>query len=512
MELKKQRLSRPAAAMGPGILALAVFALAVGAGCGSSSNGATAKSAGVGGSGAASPSAASSSVSAAAPSGQLGALPSLAPLVDAVKAAVVNVDVQSRVKGPALSDGSDLFERFFGFQNPRSNRRQREAPPQIRQGAGSGFIIHPNGTLLTNNHVVEGADAIRVHLEDGRAFDAEVLGRDPLTDIAVVKLKGKLEKLPVATLGDSDAIKVGDWVVAIGNPFGLASSVSAGIISARARQIGAGPFDDFLQTDAAINPGNSGGPLFNMKGEVIGINTAIVGGGSGIGFAVPSNMAKLLLPQLEKGQKIRRGWLGVTVQDLTPELGKSLSVPVSRGAVVSDVNPDTPAAKAGLKPEDVVVAVDGNPVDSNRALTRSVGFKSPGTEVTLTIYRGGKKQDLKLKLGERPPEDELGTGFGGGEEGGAPSQSDKLGLAFEDARQVQGAPSKKGAVITSVEPGSPADHADLRPGMVVIEAAGKPVNNARDLNRILRDAKSGSTVLLRIEIPNGRILRALPIP
>jgi serine protease Do len=434
-------------------------------------------------------------------------------LVDAVKAAVVNVDVQSRVKAPALSDGSDLFERFFGFQNPRGNRRQqREAPPQIRQGAGSGFIIHPNGTLLTNNHVVEGADAIRVRLEDGRAFDAEVLGRDPLTDIAVVKLKGKLDKLPVAALGDSDAIKVGDWVVAIGNPFGLASSVSAGIISARARQIGAGPFDDFLQTDAAINPGNSGGPLFNMKGEVIGINTAIVGGGAGIGFAVPSNMAKLLLPQLEKGQKIRRGWLGVTVQDLTPELAKSLNVPASRGAVVSDVNPDTPAAKAGLKPEDVVVAVDGNSVDSSRALTRSVGFKPPGTEVTLTIYRGGKKQDLKLKLGERPPEDELGTGFGQGEEGGAPSQSDKLGLAFEDARQVPGVQSKKGAVITNVEPGSPADHADLRPGMVVIEAAGKPVNNARDLNKILRDAKSGTTVLLRIEIPNGRILRALPIP
>ncbi len=223
-------------------------------------------------------------------------------------------------------------------------------------------------------------------------------------------------------------------------------------------------------------------------------------------------MAKLLLPQLEKGQKIRRGWLGVTVQDLTPELAKSLNVPATRGAVVSDVNPDTPAAKAGLKPEDVVVAVDGNPVDSSRALTRSVGFKPPGTEVTLTIYRGGKKQDLKLKLGERPPEDELGTGFGQGEEGGAPSQSDKLGLAFEDARQVPGAASKKGAVITNVEPGSPADHADLRPGMVVIEAAGKPVNNARDLNKILRDAKSGTTVLLRIEIPNGRILRALPIP
>jgi serine protease Do len=245
---------------------------------------------------------------------------------------------------------------------------------------------------------------------------------------------------------------------------------------------------------------------------VIGINTAIVGGGTGIGFAVPSNMAKLLLPQLEKGQKIRRGWLGVTIQDLTPELAKSLNVPLHHGAVVADVNPDTPAAKAGLKSEDVVVAVDGNPVDSSRALTRTVGFKPPGTEVNLTIYRVGKKQDLKLKLGERPPEDELGTGFGGGEEEGAPSQSSKLGLAFEDARQAQGSPSKKGAVITNVDPGSPADHADLRPGMVVIEAAGKPVNTARDLSKILRDAKSGSTVLLRIEIPNGRILRALPIP
>src|SRR5260370_9840141 len=212
MELQKPRLRRRAVAMRPGLLALAVFALAVGASCGSSSNGATAKSAGVGGSGAASPSAASSSVSAGAPSGQLGALPSLAPLVDAVKAAVVNVDVQSRVKGPALSDGSDLFERFFGFQNPRSNRRQREAPPQIRQGAGSGFIIHPNGTLLTNNHVVEGADPIPVHLEDGRDFDAEVLGRDPRTDTAAAKLTGRLEKLPVATLGDSDAVKDGDWV------------------------------------------------------------------------------------------------------------------------------------------------------------------------------------------------------------------------------------------------------------------------------------------------------------
>src|SRR5258707_5132377 len=234
MKHQKRPLTRPAAVMGPGILGLAVFAVAVGASCRTCPNTASVKTDGVGGSGAVSPSAASSSVSAAAPSGQLGALPSLAPLVDAVKAAVVNVDVQSRVKAPALSDGSDLFERFFGFQNPRGNRRQqREAPPQIRQGAGSGFIIHPNGTLLTTNHVVEGADAIRVHLEDGRAFDAEVLGRDPLTDIAVVKLKGKLEKLPVATFGDSVAVQVGPSVLAVGHPVGPASSVHPATIARR---------------------------------------------------------------------------------------------------------------------------------------------------------------------------------------------------------------------------------------------------------------------------------------
>lgn|SRR5215813_4505017 len=511
MQIQTGRPNRTGAALALRLAGLAILVLAAGSVCARQSEEQGSGGAGTAGSDRAAVNAAANSAIGASP-GQPINLPSLAPLVDAVKAAVVNVDVQSRVRSPAFSDGSDLFDRFFGFQAPRGNRRQREAPPQIRQGAGSGFIIHSNGTVLTNNHVVEGADAIRVRLEDGRSFDADVLGRDPLTDIAVVKLKGKVEKLPVVPLGDSDAMKVGDWVLAIGNPFGLASSVSAGIISARARQIGAGPYDDFLQTDAAINPGNSGGPLFNLKGEVIGINTAIVGGGSGIGFAVPSNIAKVLLPQLEKGQKIRRGWLGVQVQDLTPELAKSLNVPVAHGALVSEVNADTPAQKAGIKPDDAVVAMDGAPVDSSRALTRGVGFKAPDNDVTLTLYRGGKKQDIKVKLGERPPEDELGTGFGQGGDESAPSKSDKLGLAFEDAQQVQGSPSKKGAMITNIEPGSPADHADLRPGMVVVEAGGKPVNNARDLNRILRDAKSGSSVLLRIEVPNGRILRALPIP
>src|SRR5262244_1398625 len=314
-------------------------------------------------------------------------LPSLAPLVEAVKGSVVNVEVQSKVTGPRLSMGDnpdDFFDHFFGRGGGRNRPRGSEP---LRQGAGSGFIIDPKGLLLTNNHVVQDAVSIRVKLDDGREFEGKTVGRDPLTDVALVRLTGNVQNLPVVKLGDSDAMRVGDWVVAIGNPFGLASSVSAVIISASGRRITGGPYDDFLQTDAAINPGNSGGPLFNLKGEVIGINTAIVGGGSGIGFAVPSNMAKALLPQLEKNGKIRRGWLGVQVQDLTPELAKSLNVPVAHGALVSEVNADTPAQKAGIKPDDAVVAMDGAPVDSSRALTRGVGFKAPDNDVTLTLYR-----------------------------------------------------------------------------------------------------------------------------
>lgn len=315
-------------------------------------------------------------------------------------------------------------------------------------------------------------------------------------------------------LGDSDSMHVGDWVVAIGNPFGLASSVSAGIISARARNIGAGPYDDFLQTDAAINPGNSGGPLFNLNGEVIGINTAIVGGGSGIGFAVPSNMAKELLPQLANG-KIQRGWLGVSVQDLNPELAKALKVPQPHGALIGDV-PDNegPAKKAGIQPEDVVVAIDGSPIDSARALTRSVGFKKPGSTVTLTLYRDGKKQDVKLQLGERP--DREGVSSSGDQQNGQDeARAEKLGLAFDDVPnqlQGRGGNASGGAVVTNVDPGSPADRAELRQGMIIVEANGKPVKRARDLAQVLREAKSGSTVLMRIQVEGGRILRAMAIP
>ncbi|MBI3185769.1 MAG: trypsin-like peptidase domain-containing protein [Myxococcales bacterium] len=433
------------------------------------------------------------------------ALPSLAPLIESVKAAVVNVDVQSRGRGG--EGGEELMERFF---RGREGMRERLMP-----GAGSGFIIDSKGLVLTNNHVVDRAVTIRVRLDDGRSFDAQVLGRDPLTDVALLKLKGEVKDLPLVKLGDSDAMRVGDWVVAIGNPFGLASSVSMGIISARARDIKAGPYDEFLQTDAAINPGNSGGPLFNMKGEVIGINTIIIGGlGTGVGFAVPSNLARALLPQLQKEGSVTRGWLGIGIQDLTADLAKGLGVPVNEGAIVTQVNPGSPAHKSGLSEDDAVVAVDGEKVTSGGALSRTIALKRPESTVRLSVYRGGKQKEVPVKLGTRPDLE----GIGSREREEKPSeQQQRIGLVFQDMdserAEASGLP-QRGALITDVLPGSPAERADLRPGMLVVEAAGKAVRSADDLISAIRSAKSGSTLLLRVHMAasGGKLLRALRLP
>ncbi|GEL73831.1 trypsin-like peptidase domain-containing protein [Myxococcus virescens] len=440
------------------------------------------------------------------------ALPSLAPLVESVKSAVVNVDVQARGGGvPRGMEDNPLFERFFG--GGREGGRQRREP--LRQGAGSGFIIDPKGVVLTNNHVVEDAVSITIRLDDGRSFSGEVVGRDPLTDVALVRLKEKVENLPTVKLGDSDALRVGDWVVAIGNPFGLASSVSLGIVSARAREIGASQYDEFLQTDAAINPGNSGGPLFNMKGEVVGINTAIVGGGSGIGFAVPSNLIGSLLPQLEKEGAVTRAWLGVGIQDLTRDLASALKLSVNQGAILTQVMPSSPAAKAGLKQDDVVTAIDGRTVTSSGELTRTVALKRPGSTSTLTLYRDGKKQDVKVTLGTRPDLEGVASAKQRPEDQQESSRRVGVSLQNLDARTAQqaGFTDSSGALITDVVPGSPADRAQLEPGMVVIEANRKKVENADALARIIKGAASGSTLLLRVTAPGGaRNLRALRVP
>jgi len=440
-----------------------------------------------------------------APVPQTQALPSLAPLVEAVKGAVVNVDVQAKVGMPWGRRGVPQDSPFFG----------RGQQP-IRQGAGSGFIVDPKGLVLTNNHVVEGAVSIRVRLDDGRSFNAEVVGRDPLTDVALVRIKGTLDNLPTVKLGDSDAMRVGDWVMAIGNPFDLASSVSLGILSARAREIGASRYDEFLQTDAAINPGNSGGPLFNLKGEVVGINTAIVGGSSGIGFAVPSNLVKKLLPQLEKNGAITRAWLGIGIQDLTEDLAKALALPVNEGAVVSQVNEGSPAFKAGLQVDDVITMVDGQKVGSGGSLTRTVALKPPGSTSTLEVFREGRKQELKVQLGTRPDLEGLGARTPQGEEAAQSSQARVgLGLSNVDPRMAEqaGLKSARGALVTEVQPGSPAERADLTVGMVVVEADRKPVRSAEELAKLIRHAPAGSTLLLRVEAPGGgRFLRALRLP
>ncbi|MFP2932992.1 trypsin-like peptidase domain-containing protein [Pyxidicoccus sp. 3LG] len=438
------------------------------------------------------------------------ALPSLAPLVESVKSAVVNVDVQARggPRGEGMED-NPFFDRFFGG----GRGGQQRAP--IRQGAGSGFIIDPRGIILTNNHVVEEAVSITIRLDDGRSFPAEVLGRDPLTDVALVKLKEKVENLPVVKLGDSDALRVGDWVVAIGNPFGLASSVSLGIVSARAREIGASAYDEFLQTDAAINPGNSGGPLFNMRGEVVGINTAIVGGGTGIGFAVPSNLVTALLPQLQKEGAVTRAWLGVGIQDLTRDLAGALKLTVTEGAILTQVNANSPASKAGLKTDDVVTAIDGRKVTSSSELTRTVALKRPGSVSTLTIYRDGKKQDVKVTLGTRPDLEGVASRKSQGSDEQESSRRVGVSLQNLDARTAQqaGFTERQGALITDVVPGSPADRAQLEPGMLVVEANRKPVNSADELAKVIKGVPAGSTLLLRVAGPGGaRSLRALRVP
>jgi serine protease Do len=430
-----------------------------------------------------------------------GAQPnSFAPLVERVKDCVVNVEVSGPAPQTQGGGSGDLFERFFGSPRPR-------------QGIGSGILIDAEGWLLTNNHVVEGARSIRVRLNDGRRFDAEVVGRDPLTDVALVRLKGEVRDLPFARLGDSDALRVGDWVIAIGNPFGLTSSVSAGIVSARARNIEVGPYDEFLQTDAAINPGNSGGPLFNAAGEVVGMNTAMVGGGSGIGFAVPSNLIKGLLPQLRSEGVVTRGWLGVYVQDLNADLATALKVPVEKGAVVSQVPNDTPAARANLRSEDVIVSMNGEAVESAAALTRRIAQAKPGSTVRLGVYRAGRPQDIEVKIGTRP--DVEGVAKKGAEPSPQREQGlkERFGLTITNAPAVPNAPAG-GALITEVTPGTPAARAELEPGMVVTAVGETEIKTAEELFNTLRRARSGSTVVLRVRPIQGEatFLRALVVP
>ena len=340
---------------------------------------------------------------------QAASLPQFAELVEEHGKAVVNISTVKTVKqqnplqdyfkfrgphgGGPLDDFMDQFGKLFG----------PNAKPRKQHALGSGFIISRDGYVVTNNHVIAEAEEISVKLQDEETeYEAKIVGRDPETDLALLKIDVK-RRLPILDFADSDDIKVGEWVIAIGNPFGLGHTVTSGIISATGRVIGAGPFDDFLQTDASINPGNSGGPLLNMDGKVVGINSAIVAAASGIGFAIPSNMAKNVIEQLRTKKKVSRGWLGVTIQNVDENTAKALGLPSPEGALVASVVEDDPAGKAGVKTSDVIIEVNGEEIEDGADLIRTVAALEPGEKVKLMVWRDGKKRLLTAILGEREP-------------------------------------------------------------------------------------------------------------
>ncbi|MCX7966705.1 MAG: DegQ family serine endoprotease, partial [Syntrophorhabdaceae bacterium] len=405
-----------------------------------------------------------------------GGLPSLSNLIKTIKPCVVNISTTMTIKGPGLLDpfsgpyspfrdffGNDFFERFFG-DLPKREFKQRSL--------GSGFIIDKDGYILTNNHVVEKASSIKVKLSDGKEYDAKVIGKDAKTDIALIKINARHD-LPVAKLGDSDKLEVGDWVIAIGNPFGLEHTVTAGIVSAKGRVIGAGPYDDFIQTDASINPGNSGGPLFNLNGEVIGINTAIVATGQGIGFAIPINMAKDMLQSLKTKGKVVRGSLGVRIQEVTPEIAKNFGLSEPEGALVADVIEGSPAEKAGIKSGDIIVSYDGKKIKNRDALPRLVAATEVGKKVKVGIIRDGKKMELDVVVGELQDETVVASR--------RPDVEKDFGLVVQNitpeiARHFK-LKDTRGVIVTEVQPGSPAYEADIREGDIIIKIGKRTIKN-----------------------------------
>jgi serine protease Do len=426
-------------------------------------------------------------------------LPSLTKLVKELKPTVVNISTTKLVRSP-LDDffrgfgddpnffGDEFFRRFFG-----------DRPREFKQKSlGSGFIIDKEGHIITNNHVIEKAEEIKVKLSDQKKeYDAEVIGTDPKTDLALIKIKGAGD-LPIVHMGDSEKLEVGEWVVAIGNPFGLEQTVTTGIISAKGRVIGAGPYDDFLQTDASINPGNSGGPLFNLKGEVVGINTAIVAGGSGIGFAIPVNMAKRLLPQLKKGRVVY-GYLGVYIQDLTPELADSFGLTVAEGVLISDVIPDSPAQKGKIRKGDVVLEYDGEQVKDRYQLVKMVGNTPVGKKVKLVVLRDKRQKPLFVTIG-KVPEQQVAA---------APSKSEetgRLGFTVQDITPAivdqLGLPDDTGVIITQVEPNSPAQEEGLQRGDVIIEVEHNQIKDMDDFRKYieLNQKQKKKTLLLTVRV------------
>jgi serine protease Do len=424
------------------------------------------------------------------------------PVVEKVLPAVVSITSTRTVRtgdqgaNDPLED--DFFRRFFGDEY----FRQFDLPRQQRlRGLGSGVITTADGYILTNNHVIDNTDEVKVTTQDKREFTARVVGSDPQADLAVLKIDAS--KLPLIQIGDSDGVKVGDVVLAVGNPFGVGQTVTMGIVSATGRRgLGIEDYEDFIQTDAAMNPGNSGGALVNVKGELIGINTAILsnggGGNQGVGFAIPVKMARNAMDQIIQQGKVTRGWLGVAIQPVTPEIARSFSLPGNpRGALVGDVSPGSPAEKGGLKRGDIVLELNGAKVDDSRDLRLRIGNLKPGSSAQFKVFRDGVERDLTAVLGEAPVQPETAVSTGGGSEA-----LPKLGIQVEPlssqtARRFGLPAAAKGIVVTSVAPGSAAEEAGLQPGDIIKEVNRQNVTDLPQFQRSLGGAKG--TVLLLID-------------
>ncbi|MFP3866716.1 MAG: DegQ family serine endoprotease [Desulfobacteraceae bacterium] len=437
---------------------------------------------------------------------------SFADLARQASPAVVNISTEKTQKGegrvyeffgPSPFGREDpfreFFEKFFG-----------DIPKDFKQRSlGSGFIIDRDGFIITNNHVVEEADEIKVKLVDGREFDATIKGRDPKTDLALIKLSSAAHDLPVLTLGDSDDVQVGDWALAVGNPFGLGHTVTQGIISAKGRVIGAGPYDDFLQTDASINPGNSGGPLLNLNGEVIGINTAILATGQGIGFATPSNIAKEVIPQLKTKGKVTRGLLGVHIQVVTPSLAKSFGLGKPYGALVAEVNPGSPAAQAGIQRGDIIVEYNGQKINEMHELPRLVASTPPGTKATVKIIRQGKEKTIPVTIGELKDEQQA-------REPKEKIPKSELGMVVQELNPLLAQQFRlhesTGVVVLEVERGGPAAEAGVRPGDLVMEINNTRIKSQPDYHKAVSGLKSGTMSRLLIKRQGRTLYVSLEVP